>query len=86
MKAFKVIFGTLFALALAAGCGYLMYMFYFITYLPHTLSILLMVLCGIGVLATIHIWVIFIRSLKSKKQDKNQDDDDEKAPRNDEDF
>jgi hypothetical protein len=79
LKALKGIVGTIFALSLIAVCGYLMYMFFFITYLPRTLSILIMVLCGIGIWATIHIWIIFIRSLNPKKHETIDDYNNEKT-------
>ena len=77
MKVFKIILGTAFALALIAGCGYLIYMFLGITYLPKTLSIIIMVLCGIGIYATIHIWSMFISSLGRKKHYRDKDNDED---------
>lgn len=65
MRVIKTIFGTLFALAAMAGCGYLLYMFFNIKFLPPWLCIVLMALCVVGMIAAVVLWIIFLSSLRN---------------------
>jgi len=69
MRILQVLIGTLFALSLAAGCGYMIYYLTMIPYLPPWLHLLLMVLCGISIIIILYIWISSVIVAFSKREE-----------------
>lgn len=57
MRAIKLIIGSLFAIAIIGGCGFLTYFFVVTSFLPNWLSIFVAVICVIAALATFYLWI-----------------------------
>ncbi len=55
---------SLVAIAAVVAIGYLFMLFSSVDFFPETLSIVLMVLCGIAFAATVYLFLRYIESLK----------------------
>lgn len=72
MRLFKTIFATVIALLALAACAFLFYQFNLAAFLPQWLRIVMQVLCGIGMFATLRVWGIAVIMRKSDTYGKSK--------------
>lgn len=73
MRLIKTIFATLIALLALAVCAFLFYRFHLAIFLPQWLRILMQILCGVGIFATLRVWGIAVTVRKNETYGKNND-------------
>ena len=69
MRIMQILIGSIFAIAVMMGCGYMIYFLTLITFLPVWMHNVLIILCGIAIIITLYVWITSVIASFRKSED-----------------